>query len=112
MKAVAVHSVGELRLEEIPLPPVPAGSIRVQVKACAICGTDLRIYRRGDYRAQYPVVALGTVEASMSEIIACCLNAQKNSQVNKGDTGLAMKAAPRASSTRRSRDTPERERCS
>ena len=38
------------------MPEVPRGSIRVRVKACAICGTDLRIYRKGDHRAQYPVV--------------------------------------------------------
>ena len=56
MKAAVVHAKGNLKLEEKPIPDVPEGSIRIQVKACAICGTDLRIYRKGDYRASYPVV--------------------------------------------------------
>ena len=56
MKAAVVFAKGDLRLEERPIPQVPAGSIRVCVKSCAICGTDLRIYRKGDHRASYPVI--------------------------------------------------------
>ena len=56
MKAAVVYGQGDLRLEEKPVPDVPEGSIRVKVQACAICGTDLRIYRKGDYRAAYPVI--------------------------------------------------------
>ena len=46
MKAAVVYGLGDLRLEEVPVPPVPAGSIRVKVQACSICGTDIRIYRK------------------------------------------------------------------
>ena len=56
MNAAVLHAKGDLRVEDIPVPDVPAGSIRVQVRACAICGTDLRIYRQGDHRAAYPIV--------------------------------------------------------
>ena len=177
MKAAIVHAKGDLRLENKPVPQVPAGSIRVKVEACAICGTDLRIYRKGDHRAQYPVVVgheiagivdaiapgvtgveegqrvcvapghgcgecrmcragqpnvclkpfpslgykvdggfeeyfavpenifrLGFVnpipetlsfkQASMSEIIACCINGQRNSPVREGDTVLIFGAGP------------------
>ena len=185
MKAAIVYGKGDLRLEDIAVPPVPSGSIRVRVQACAICGTDLRIYRKGDYRAQYPVVVgheiagivdavapgskvcgKGTVcallpatdaaaaacagrairtsapapfpslgykvnggfeelfavpenifrlgfvnpipprlsfaQASLSEIIACCINAQHNAQVRKGDTVLVLAAARQESSIRSS----------
>jgi L-iditol 2-dehydrogenase len=177
MKAAVVHALNDLRLEELPLPEVPEGSIRVKVRACAICGTDLRIYRRGDHRAQYPVVPgheiagvveavgrgargvregervcvapghgcgecrmcrsghpnvclrpfpslgykvnggfeqyfavpenifrlgfvnripdeLSFLQASMSEIVACCLNGQRNSPVREGDTVLIFGAGP------------------
>jgi L-iditol 2-dehydrogenase len=177
MKAAVVHGLGDLRLEEVPVPPVPAGSIRVRVQACAICGTDLRIYRAGDHRASYPVVPgheiaavveavssgvagvregdrvcvapghgcgtcrmclsgfpnvctspfpslgykvnggfeelfavpenifrlgfvnpippeLTAVQASLSEIIACCLNAQANTPVREGDAVLVIGAGP------------------
>ncbi len=177
MKAAMIHAKGDLRLEDISIPEVPAGSIRVKVQACAICGTDLRIYRKGDHRAEYPVVVgheiagiveavasgikgvregdrvcvapghgcgecrmcrsgqpnvclnpfpslgykvnggfeeyfavpenifrLGFVnpipqslsfrQASMSEIIACCLNGQRNSPVREGDVVLIIGAGP------------------
>jgi L-iditol 2-dehydrogenase len=177
MKAAVVHARGDLRLEELPIPEAPAGSIRVRVRACAICGTDIRIYRKGDYRARYPVVpgheiagivdavapgvtgvqegdrvcvapghgcgicrmcragrpnvclkpfpslgyrvnggfaeyiavpenifklgfvnpippALSFAQAALSEIIACCLNAQGNTPVHPGDTVLVMGGGP------------------
>jgi L-iditol 2-dehydrogenase len=177
MKAAVVHALGDLRLEQIPVPEVPAGSIRLKVQSCAICGTDIRIYRKGDHRAQYPVVIgheiAGTVDAvgrgasgihegervcvapghgcgecrtcrsgfpnvctrpfpslgykvnggfeeyfavpenifrlgfvnaipsglsfaqaSMSEIIACCLNAQQNTPTRPGDTVLVIGSGP------------------
>lgn len=177
MKAAVVYKKNDLRIEDLPKPEIPNGSILVKVKACAICGTDLRIYRKGDYRASYPVVVgheiagvvadvatgvssvkkgdrvcvapghgcgkcrmcqkgrpnvctnpfpslgykvdggfeeyfavpenifrLGFVnpipdnltydQASLSEIIACCLNAQENSPVNEGDTVLILGCGP------------------
>jgi L-iditol 2-dehydrogenase len=177
MKAAVVHARGDLRLQELPVPAVPEGSIRVRVQSCAICGTDIRIYRKGDHRAQYPVVPgheiaglveavapgvhgvkvgdrvcvapghgcgacrmcrsgqpnvcvspfpslgykvnggfeelfavprnifeLGFVnpipasltfrQASIAEIIACCLNGQRNSPVREGDVVLVLGSGP------------------
>ena len=177
MKAAVVHAKDDLRLEEMEVPNVPPGSIRIKVEACAICGTDLRIYRKGDHRAEYPVIVgheiagvvdavadgvtsvkagdrvcvapghgcgqcrmcrtgrpnvcttpfpslgfkvnggfaeymavpenifrLGFVnpipedltfeQASMSEIIACCINAQNNSPVREGDVVLIIGCGP------------------
>jgi L-iditol 2-dehydrogenase len=177
MKAAIVHGINDMRLEDIPIPDVLANSIRVKVKSCAICGTDIRIYRKGDYRAKYPVVPgheiagiveavapgvkgiqegdrvcvapghgcgkcrmcrsgypnvclfpypslgykvnggfeeyfavpenifrLGFVnkipdnltfeQASMSEIIACCINAQNNTPIHEGDMVLIFGCGP------------------
>lgn len=177
MKAAMVYGQNDLRLETVPVPETPAGSILIKVQACAICGTDLRIYKKGDYRAQYPVITgheiAGTVvdvapgvtsvkagdrvvvapghgcgecrmcksgqpnvctnphpslgyklnggfaeymavpehifrlgfvnkipdelsyeQASMSEIIACCINAHRNAKVNEGDTVLIFGGGP------------------
>lgn len=41
MKAVRLHEGPEVRVEEIPEPPVEAGEIRVAVRAAGVCGTDL-----------------------------------------------------------------------
>ena len=177
MKAAVVKEKNVMTVEDIPIPDVPADSMLVRVRACAICGSDVRIFRRGDARAKYPVVIgheiagvveklganvkgfkegeavcvapghgcgeciycktghsnvcvnprpsigyasnggfaeymvppanvvrLGFVnripdglsfdEASMSELLACCLNAQENTPVRDGDTVLIMGAGP------------------
>jgi L-iditol 2-dehydrogenase len=177
MKAAVVHQKNDLKLENLKIPEVPDGSIRINVKACAICGTDLRIYRKGDYRASYPIVPgheiagvveavsdgvecikegdpvcvapghgcgtcrmclsgkpnvctkpfpslgykvnggfeeycavpknifrlgfvnpipneLNYIQASMSEIVACCINAQNNVIVKEGDVVLIMGCGP------------------
>ena len=177
MKAAVVHGQNDLRLETREVPKVPEGSILIKVESCAICGTDKRIYKIGDYRAAYPVITgheiAGTVaevapgvtsvkvgdrvcvapghgcglcrtclsgypnvctnphpslgyklnggfaeymavpehifrlgfvnpipenlsfqQASMSEIVACCLNAQNNAVVKEGDRVLVIGAGP------------------
>ena len=177
MKAVLVKEKNVMAVEQIPVPEVIAGSMLVRVEACAICGSDVRIFRRGDSRAKYPVVigheiagviekldknvtgfaegdrvcvapgiacgecvycrkghsnvcinpcppigyasnggfaeymvppinvvqcgfvnkipdGLSFDEASMSELLACCLNAQENTRVCEGDTVLIIGAGP------------------
>lgn len=177
MRAAVCYGQNDLRVEDVPIPEVAEGSIRVRVKAVAICGTDKRIYKKGDYRASYPVIIgheiageveavapgvtsvkpgdrvvvapghgcghcemclkgqpnvcltphpslgyklnggfaeyiavpehifrLGFVnripdnlsfeQASLSEIIACCLNAHRNAKVEPGDTVLILGAGP------------------
>ncbi|MCX6089380.1 MAG: alcohol dehydrogenase catalytic domain-containing protein [Candidatus Atribacteria bacterium] len=177
MKVASVVSLGQIMITEKPIPACPPDSMLVQVESCAICGSDLRIYKKGDARARYPivigheiagtirelgrevwgyqvgervciapghgcgeckyclsghsnvcihprpsigyasdggfaqymvppanVVKLGFVNAipdglsfdhaSLSEIIACCLNAQENCPVNQGDVVLIIGAGP------------------
>jgi len=177
MLAAQVESLGKMGLVEKPIPEPRDDSLLIKVEACAICGSDVRIYSKGDSRARYPivigheiagvvtavgknvkgfaegdrvcaapghgcgkcrycltghsnvcadpcpsigyasdggfaeymvppenVVALGFVNkipdgvsfdnASMSELLACNLNAQENSPVKEGDVVLIMGAGP------------------
>lgn len=47
MRAWIFYGPGDLRLDEIESPDPRAGEIKIQVKAAATCGTDLKTYRRG-----------------------------------------------------------------
>jgi len=42
MKAVRLYGANDLRYEEVPKPSAPPGGLLVKVKACAICGSDVR----------------------------------------------------------------------
>jgi L-iditol 2-dehydrogenase len=47
MLALRLYGKNDLRLEDIPEPSAPKGGILVRVRACAICGSDLRNIRAG-----------------------------------------------------------------
>lgn len=177
MKAAVVERIREAKVLDVPEPVTEPGSLKVKVEACAICGSDLRIFTKGDPRATFPriigheiagivvevgegtqgfqvgdrvcvapghgcgecrycrngmgnvcihprpsigyassggfaqyivppvnVVKNGFVnripdnlsfeEASMSELLACCINAQERAMVGEGDTVLIMGPGP------------------
>jgi len=177
MYAAQVEAIGKISVIEKEMPQPGDDSLLIKVEACAICGSDVRIFRKGDPRAKYPIVIgheiAGTVvkigknirgyregdrvcaapghgcgkcrycltghsnvcinpqpsigyasdggfaeymvppenvvrlgfvnpipdgvsmdQAAMSELLACCLNAQENSPVEEGDVVLILGAGP------------------
>ena len=66
MKALMLHGVGDLRLEDIPRPVCRDGEALVRVAFCGVCGSDIpRIFTKGTY--SLPLVCghefAGVVEA-------------------------------------------------
>jgi len=47
MKAAVLYGPEDIRVEDIPGMTVSRGEIVVSIRAAAICGTDIRIYKRG-----------------------------------------------------------------
>jgi L-iditol 2-dehydrogenase len=65
MRACVLYAIGDLRLEEVPLPLLQKGEVLVKIGACGICGSDIpRIFKKGTYR--FPLIPghefAGTVE--------------------------------------------------
>lgn len=66
MKALALHAVGDMRLEDIPRPEPGTGEALVRVAFCGVCGSDIpRTFSKGTYR--FPTVCghefAGVIEA-------------------------------------------------
>lgn len=65
MKALVLHGVRDLRLEEASVPQIGEGEVLIRVGSCGICGTDLHFYR-GEWRVKLPLIPghefSGTVE--------------------------------------------------
>ncbi|HWG62118.1 MAG TPA: alcohol dehydrogenase catalytic domain-containing protein [Streptosporangiaceae bacterium] len=53
MQAAVLAEFGSLTLDEVPVPIPGPGEILVRVRACGICGTDLKIVK-GAYRGTWP----------------------------------------------------------
>lgn len=68
MMAAVVYGRGDMRYEAVEKPAVQPGSFRLKVKACAICGSDKRIFRIGDFRANYPVIIGHEIAGVVDEV--------------------------------------------
>lgn len=55
MLAARMYDVGDMRLEEVPVPDIGPDELLLKVKAAAICGTDVRMFGNG-----YPGIGPGT----------------------------------------------------
>ena len=60
MKAVVLHKVNDLRIEEVPAPGAPGpDEVKVQVKNVGVCGSDVHYYKRGrigDFVVKSPMI--------------------------------------------------------
>jgi (R,R)-butanediol dehydrogenase/meso-butanediol dehydrogenase/diacetyl reductase len=49
MKAAVWYAKGDVRIEHVPEPSPGVGQVKVRIKACGICGSDLHEYREGPF---------------------------------------------------------------
>jgi len=50
MKTACFYGIGDIRVEEVPVPEIGDNEVLVKVRACTVCGTDNRIYRHGHFK--------------------------------------------------------------
>jgi len=68
VRAAVVEGLGQIEVREVEDPEVSADSILLRVKACAICGSDMRIIFKGDSRARFPMIAGHEMAAEVVEV--------------------------------------------
>lgn len=56
MKGAVLYGPEELRVEDLPSPQAGEGEIVIKVESCAICGSDVRIYRHGHANIRLPQI--------------------------------------------------------
>ncbi len=69
MRAAVLHGPRDLRFDPAAADPVPApGEVLVRVARAGLCGSDLHVYRTGDFISTFPVTpgheVVGTVTAA------------------------------------------------
>ena len=68
MKAACLTGPEGFEVREIPKPEINENEVLVKVQACAICGTDLRIYRFGHTKVKYPAIIGHEVAGTVAEV--------------------------------------------
>jgi len=56
MKAAILETLDRIEVKEAPMPCMDDDSVLVRVRACAVCGSDIRIYHHGNSRVVLPQV--------------------------------------------------------
>ncbi|MDR0328822.1 MAG: alcohol dehydrogenase catalytic domain-containing protein [Planctomycetaceae bacterium] len=56
MKAAVYLGNDQMTVKEVPLPEIDDNSALLKVKACAVCGSDIRIYHSGNSRVTPPAI--------------------------------------------------------
>lgn len=54
MRVARLHGIGDLRIEEVPVPTPAPGELLVAIEANGVCATDARKYRVGVNDGDYP----------------------------------------------------------
>jgi L-iditol 2-dehydrogenase len=68
MKAAILYKQGDLRIENIPVPAIGDEDILLKVGACAICGTDVRIFKHGHGQLTKPTVTGHEISGTIAEM--------------------------------------------
>jgi len=68
MKAAVYLGPGKIEVKEIPTPKPKAGEVLLKVHACAVCGTDGRIYYHGQSNVVPPAIIGHEIAAEVWEI--------------------------------------------
>lgn len=68
MKAAILEQLNQLVVKEVPVPQITADEVLVKVKACAVCGSDLRIFRQGNDRVKPPAIMGHEVAGEVMEV--------------------------------------------
>ncbi len=90
MRAVVLHSAGDLRVEDRAVPSLPEDLVRVRVEAGGICGSDLHYYRHGGFgavRLREPMI-LG------HEVAGVVMSAPSDSDFHPGDKVAVSPSRP------------------
>jgi len=86
MKAFRYYGSHDAKIEEIPIPEIGAYEILVAVKACGICGTDVKTYLRG-----HPKIRPGTV---LGHEVAGVIAVSKHPRFKTGDRVVVAPYTP------------------
>jgi L-iditol 2-dehydrogenase len=68
MKAIMVRAPMDFGLEEVPLPQCPPAGLLLKVRACGLCGSDLRTLRSGHRKVTLPWILGHEISGEVADI--------------------------------------------
>lgn len=68
MKAAIVTKLDQIEVREVEKPTIDGNGVLLKVKACAICGSDIRILHSGNDRVKFPAIIGHEISGEVVEV--------------------------------------------
>ena len=68
MKVVRFHAPGDVRIEDAPEPHPGPGDVKIRVRNCSTCGTDVKISKFGHHHIDPPRVMGHEIAGEVVEV--------------------------------------------
>jgi L-iditol 2-dehydrogenase len=68
MKVARFYAPGDVRLEDVPEPVAGAKEVKIRVRNCSTCGTDLKIFRNGHPNMTPPAIMGHEIAGEVVEV--------------------------------------------
>jgi L-iditol 2-dehydrogenase len=68
MKVLRYHAPGDVRVEEADEPSVGPGELKLRMRNCSTCGTDVKIFRYGHHHIRPPRIMGHELAGEVSEV--------------------------------------------
>ena len=68
MKVARFYAPGDLRLEDVPEPSPQADEVKIRVRNCSTCGTDVKIFNHGHQHLSPPRVMGHEIAGEITEV--------------------------------------------
>lgn len=68
MLAAVVTGLDQMTVQEVEKPKFDANGVLLKVKACAVCGSDIRIFHSGNSRVSYPAIIGHEIAGEVVEV--------------------------------------------
>ncbi|QYJ05645.1 zinc-dependent dehydrogenase [Nocardioides panacisoli] len=93
MKALRFYAPGDLRLEDVPEPQCGPGEVKLRVRNCSTCGTDVKIQHNGHQNLTPPRITGHEIAGEVVEVGAD-VNATHGTDWQVGDRAQVIAAVP------------------
>lgn len=84
MKAAVLEKLEHISIREVAMPEPGPGEILLKVKACAVCGSDIRIFHSGNPRVKPPAVIGHEISGEIVETGEGVKNFKKGDKIAVG----------------------------
>jgi L-iditol 2-dehydrogenase len=68
VKVARFHAPGDIRVEDAPEPPPGPGEVKLRVRNCSTCGTDVKIFRYGHHHIRPPRVMGHEIAGEIAQV--------------------------------------------